>query len=196
MHKSIKLTLNALLLLTLSACASTGHKKQATKNINSPPAIDVPYQEVSNNIKDNVGVNVRWGGEIISAKKAGEATELTVVALPLSKRGRPLPQSGKQNHNERFIVKVTDYEDSILRKYLTVYGQVTGAETLVNDPKTKIIPVVTAINSKQWKSLLSSNRRGYAFYDLGIEALTASEKIFMATDLIKVVGGRRFLLKK
>jgi len=159
MHKYIKVLSSILLALTLSACASTSSKHQQPKlpqlseNLSVAPAIDVPYSEVNKNIKENVGLNIRWGGKIVSAKKVGDVTELTVLANRLAQDSRPIPKADDDFSDQRFIIVVPEYEHSLLRQYITVYGEVSGERSLVNGPKTRVIPVITAIETMEWNSV-------------------------------------------
>jgi hypothetical protein len=50
---------------------------------------------------------------------------------------------------------------------VTVYGQVTGSKQLVNGPKTIVIPVVAAIDTKEWRRDVNDDQRGNAYYSLG-----------------------------
>jgi len=167
MFNSLKLLSSLAMLLSLSACASLGTASNAPAEIRYAPAIDTSYREVSENIKESIGVNVRWGGEIIDSKRVGELTELTVFAHPLSKDGRPAPWSDKEFSNDRFIVAVKEQKETLLRKYVTVYGQVSGEKELVNGPRSITVPIITAIESKEWNPKVSNDRRGVAYYNLG-----------------------------
>lgn len=167
MHKSTKLFSSIALAITLSACGSVAHKRQLSENLIFAPAIDVPYSEVNKNIKDNLGLHVRWGGQVISVENVGDITELTVFGYPLSKDGKPIQSSDKDFNGGRFIVEVKDYNEKSTPRFLTVYGQVTGEKILVNGPKTMTIPILTAIDSKEWNRDPSADRRGIAYYSLG-----------------------------
>ncbi len=153
--------------LSLSACATTTPRSSIANEIRIAPSIDTSYEEVSRNIKENLGLKVRWGGEIVNTKKVGDLTELTVFAHPLSEDGRPLPWSDKNFVNGRFIVQVEDHKQTLIRKYVTVYGEVAGSKTLVNGPKSTLIPVVNAIESKEWKPEASNDKRGIAYHSRG-----------------------------
>lgn len=168
MHKLTKLLTSIALAITLSACASVQQKGQLPQSLSVAPAIDVSYSEVNKNIPENIGLNVRWGGQIIGARKVGDVTELTVFSYPLSKEGRPIPLSDKEFDGGRFIVEVGDYDSNNSAGYLTVYGQISGQKTLVNGPRSLVIPVVTAVDSTAWEKEASRDRRGIAYYSLGL----------------------------
>ena len=167
MHNSFKALFIVVFALSLSACATINPNASTANEIRYAPAIDTTYDEVSNNITDSIGINVRWGGEIIRSKKVGDKTELTVFSHPLSNDGRPVPWSDKEFSNGRFIVEVDDYDHSLIRKYLTIFGTVPGEKTLTNGPKSIVVPVITAIESKEWLPEASNDKRGIAYYSLG-----------------------------
>ena len=167
MHKSTKLISCIALAFTVSACGSVKHKQSITENLRFAPAIDVPYHEVKENIKENLGLHVRWGGQVISANTLNEVTELTVFSYPLSRDGQPIPRSNNDFVNGRFIVKTSNDTQTSVPRFITVYGLVSGEKTLVNGPKAMTIPVVTAINSKEWRHDPTVDKRGNAYYSLG-----------------------------
>lgn len=162
MIKSTKIISSIVLALALSACASTSPKVQLSQNLGTPPAIDVAYSDVVNDIKANIGLNVRWGGEVVGSRKVGEVTELTVLSSKLDRDSRPIPRSIDDFADRRFIITVADYEKTLLRQYVTVFGPVTGERTLVNGPRTKVIPVVAAIETMPWDPKASNSRRNLA----------------------------------
>jgi len=125
----------------------------------------VPYSEVNKNISDNLGLNVRWGGEIIGSKDVEEGVELTVLANKLGDDSRPLPRTAQDNNDDRFIVVVGEYERPLLRRHITVFGQISSERTLVNGPRTRKIPVVTAIETMEWNSVTPQRSGSLARYD-------------------------------
>jgi len=141
-------------VLVLSGCASTGIKSQAPVAISVAPAIDVPYRDVVKNIPDHLGVNIRWGGQILAAEDAGDKTRLTVLAYPLNSTGQPQLQSASSSAGDfvggRFVVETDDFDAETSGRFVTVYGTVADKEILTNGKLTKTIPVVTAVEFKQW----------------------------------------------
>ncbi len=167
MHSYIKLLASIAAAFSLSACTTTGSKVALSENLSIAPAIDVAYSEVIENIPENIGVNVRWGGRILGSKKVGDHTELTVSASPLGDDSRPIQKSSDGFKGGRFIVVVPQQERTLITKYITVYGKVDDQRTLVNGPKTQVIPVVTAIETQDWAPEAREPVRGNAFYSLG-----------------------------
>ena len=141
-------------VLVLSGCASSPIKSHAPIQISVAPAIDVPYGEVVKNVPDHLGVNVRWGGQIVAAEDVGDKTRLTVLAYPLNANGQPQPSSSSNGDfvGGRFIVETTDFDIETGGRFLTVYGTVSSKEVLTNGKLTKTIPVVTAVEFKEWSA--------------------------------------------
>lgn len=162
MIKSTKIISSVVLALALSACASTSPKIQISENLAVAPAIDVPYNEVNKNINGNIGVNVRWGGEIVRSRKVGDMAELTILSTQLDNNSQPIPRSVDDFADRRFIVIVPEHDNTLLRQYFTVFGSVSGERTLVNGPRTKVIPVITAIETMAWDPKASSRKSSLA----------------------------------
>ena len=147
-----KLIALAPLLLVLGACASAGKKNIPSAQIKYAPAIEVPYSEVVEDVAEHIGVNVRWGGQIIAAEDVAEVTRLTVLAMPLAETGRPSRRLQQEFEGGRFIVEMKDFDESSNNQLITVYGPISGEEILRNGKKQKVIPVVTALESRDWNA--------------------------------------------
>lgn len=154
--RSVKAFAIAILLLSLGACTTTGKSSQSGAKppleISYAPAIDVSYEEVVNRLKAHIGVKVRWGGQIIGSEDVDDLTRLTVIAYPLNAQGRPDRNANNDFAAGRFIVETKNFDAGKESRFLTVYGQITGEGVLTNGKLEKVIPVVTAIESKQWNS--------------------------------------------
>ncbi|MFT5611403.1 MAG: starvation-inducible outer membrane lipoprotein [Arenicella sp.] len=148
------------LLLSLGACAATGKSRHGqTKpplEISYAPAIDVSYQEVADRLKQHIGVKVRWGGQVIGSENVDKLTRLTVIAYPLNAQGRPDRKVIDDVKADRFIVETYNIGVSKEGHFVTVYGPITGEEVLTNGTLKKVVPVVSAIESKEWSD---SDRR-------------------------------------
>lgn len=160
MKSLIKASATLVCLLSLAACASTGNNRLLSPQIAHAPAIDVPLSAVVDNVNENLGVNVRWGGQIIHAEdvqkpveegqQPKEITRVTVVAHPLLGSGKPDWRSRPDFDGGRFIVEISDFHEQIHRRFITVYGPISGAQTLSNGKRQTTIPVVTALESADW----------------------------------------------
>lgn len=144
-------------VLSLSACASTGGKSTISKKIQHAPAIDVAYRQAAENLQDHIGVNVRWGGQIVAAEDVGNKTRLTVIAYPLSNEGKPIAKSSNKFQGGHFIVELENFDIDESGDLMTVYGKISSEEVLTNGKLKKSIPVVTAFETESWD--LDSRRR-------------------------------------
>lgn len=151
---SVKAFAIATLLLSLGACASSGKGSQGAATppleISYAPAIDVSYEEVVNRLKAHIGVKVRWGGQIVGSQDIDGLTRLTVIAYPLNAQGRPDRKVSNDFAAGRFIVESKNFNPSKEGRFMTVYGPVSGEQLLTNGKLERLIPVITAIESKEW----------------------------------------------
>lgn len=169
--------------VVLSGCATTAQKvsdnnqgAQLSSKIIYAPAIDVPYAEVTADIEQNIGTDVRWGGQVIESEVVDESTvRLTVFAYPLSEEGRPVKSVNVKNTGGRFIVELTDgfaQEVDFNGHFVTFYGGVASSLTVSNGNRKKDIPIITAEELVDWNMVDESrnyadDRRGNAYYSLG-----------------------------
>jgi len=75
-----------------------------------------------------MGVEVRWGGEIVAVDNREEATLVEVVSRELSDRGRPRAQDRSQG---RFRARISGFLDPAVYdtgRQITVVGPVSGLE--------------------------------------------------------------------
>lgn len=147
-----KALLFVIAALTLTGCASTGIQNNTPVQITLAPAIDVPYAEVIKDVPNHIGVTVRWGGQIIAVEDDQSVTRLTVLAYPLNSKGQPRVEPDKGFVGGRFIVETSTFDAESSSRFLTVYGPISSEEVLTNGKLTKTIPVVTALEAKEWTS--------------------------------------------
>ena len=181
MNNYIKLISIIAIALVVTGCASSGKQakssdqKSVSPLINFEPAIDISYSEVTKNVQENIGVDVRWGGQIISTEIVDDTTtRLTVFAHPLTSNGRPLNLGQSNQDGGRFVVELKDglAQDVVFDgHFVTFYGTVTDKVVLANGNKQKTIPVVSVVELVDWdivdREYYANNRRGNAFYSLG-----------------------------
>jgi len=183
MHISIKTLTLMISLLLLAGCASVTKQASQTDQIISPritfaPLIELNYQEVANNIDQNIGAEVRWGGQVVLAEQSETTVRLTIFAYPLSPNGQPEYPLGEVK-NQRFVVDVDkslladkDPDDQLLANdFVTFYGKVAQNLVVKNGSKQITIPLINAIEFVNWDSpeqqQYAADRRGNAFYSLG-----------------------------
>jgi len=79
--------------------------------------------------QDYPAQQVRWGGRILSTQNKQDATWITIVAMPLSKRGEPLKSDQSPG---RFIAIVKQFVEPLVyrkNRLITVTGRYLRAET-------------------------------------------------------------------
>ena len=152
MNKLIKFAalLTAALLVLNPAMAKT---KAISPNISHAPAIEASYDQVRSDLNKHLGVNVRWGGQIIESQKLDKLTRVTLFAYPLDAQGKPSAQQAVSGN-----VFVVDFDKSTSRKnlsvgsFITVYGTVDGGLKITNGPLETLVPVLVSQEVKKWKS--------------------------------------------
>ncbi len=166
------------LALVLTGCVISSDYNYAYEVANVPsqikyaPIINVTYAQVTENIEDNIGVKVRWGGQIISTEKINEnTTRLTVFSAPLTSEGRPSHLEQPENEGGHFIVDLIN--DSAMEHQfdghsLTVFGDIVDQLVVTNGNIQKVIPVVYADELIDWEMVdhervSFDDRRGNAF---------------------------------
>lgn len=168
--------------IVLTGCASTQNKpvvQEVPSKISFAPAIDVTYAEVTANIEQNIGTDVRWGGQVIESEALDESTvRLTVFAYPLSNHGRPIKTGQVDADGGRFIVDLTDgfaQEANFDGHFVTFYGGVTSLVMLTNGNRQKSFPVINAQELVDWNMVdessrqYANDRRGNSYYSLGLK---------------------------
>jgi len=181
-----KVTLESLLEKTLQATQETqaifdqqvAEGKQThtafAPNIAFAPSIDISYNDVIQNIAQNIGSSVRWGGRVInSAVVNAKTTRLTVLASTLSDEGRPIDSNSREG---RFFVDLIDeFAQGINFKghYLTFYGDVSAQLLVKNGNRQKAIPVITAQEFVDWDQVdqndaIANSTPINSYYFLGV----------------------------
>ena len=109
-----------LACLLLSACTGL------PSAVENAPAMQLSYQQVSQDINNHKDTPVRWGGVIISVENQEQASLMQVVFHSLDYSGRP--QLHKPGEG-RFVVKSAEFLDPAIYakdKEITVAGVITG----------------------------------------------------------------------
>ena len=111
-------------VLWLGACSS--HLPDTIKN---PPLDNPDFRQVQTNTEKHLSQKVRWGGSIFDIKNQKNGSQLSIVAFPLSKQGKP---NINTNSSGRFIAISEEFiEPTVYSKdrIITVVGSVLGTET-------------------------------------------------------------------
>lgn len=134
-----------LVSLLLGACASN-----IPLEIKQAPADNPAPEQVRNAPKEFQNRQVRWGGIILETDNRQDSSRVTVLALPLSKDGRP---EDTDNSLGRFIAIVPEFLDPMVYsedRRLTVAGRLRGTETDKVGEFRYTYPVVQAEHHYLW----------------------------------------------
>jgi len=191
MKNLIKLTvlLAATFLVTNQAVA-----KSVSKNISQAPEIAASYSQVQSDLAKHIGVNVRWGGQVIGTNKLDKVTRVTLLSYPLDAKGKPSVNQAVTG--EVFAVnfnKETLPKRLAVGNFVTVYGTVNGGVKLVNGPLETIVPVIASQEAKKWKarSIAGLNRNRLIDLDLPVVDLDSAvaDLGLAAVNSVSVVAG-------
>lgn len=142
-------------ILFLSACATQ------TSSIHQAPANDTDLQTVLNDPQAHLQTPVRWGGAVASLRNHADHAEVTIVAFPLTSRGKPITT---ENSAGRFVVTTDRFLDPLIYKtgaLVTVLGTLSEVKTLTVDEKTLTAPVLTLTDARVWPDNYADRQRPY-----------------------------------
>jgi len=131
--------------LLISACASS-----VPQEIRQAPPDSPALDEVRADIAGYVSRQVRWGGVILETENRENTTWVTLLALPLSKGGKP---DVSDDSAGRFIAIVPSFLDPTVYskdRRLTVTGTLKGSETRKVGEFPYPYPVVEAQHHYLW----------------------------------------------
>ena len=131
--------------------------------IKEPPARNLKYNEVIENISKYQGMPLRWGGSIIEVENEEKLTRIQVLYHPLDSDGRPeLSQSAEG----RFMLESTKFLDPAIYRRdaeITVAGTLIG-ETIQKVGKKELkIPVISAEVLHLWPDRYNRAYRDYGY---------------------------------
>ncbi len=158
----MKKLIKATILLVVSLVITTQTNSQPIPaRITNTPAIDVSYKQVQSDLTKHLGVNVRWGGQIIDSQQTDTSTLVILQAFPLDTEGKP--SVGGDIESSIFVVdydKNSSPKNLAVGNYITVYGSVEGDLELINGPLQMLVPVVTSQEIQRWaeRYVLSSSQ--------------------------------------
>ena len=144
MTRTVRLSVMYLALLLLG-CAS-GISQQARSRVTYHSS----FFELQGNIDQHNGKVVMLGGKVIETKASQTASKITVLQLPLNRRGRPEDADRSEG---RYLVQSEQFFDpAIYAKgtLLTVVGRLNGSEVRSIGGFEYIYPLVEAIEVKPW----------------------------------------------
>lgn len=131
-------------LLWLAACTSM---PPAIKDF---PAIDIPYQLVSQDIDAYKDTPLRWGGTVIDVENETDSSLVQVLFYPLDRNGYP---QISQTSDGRFAVETSEFVDPAIfteDAEITVTGTLKGEIERMVGNKIIRIPLVSAATIYLW----------------------------------------------
>lgn len=146
------LTLLFLLALTLGCAQNRSSPFGETLDAQVTPQI--LFSHVSQDPSGHMGHTLLIGGEVLSAKRLVDRTEVMVLQIPLD--GDSVPKWDRTQSNGRFIATQETFLDpATLPKgtRLTIMGEVTGQAPLQVDEEEKIYPVLAIKALKVWPEI-------------------------------------------
>ncbi len=135
-----------------------------------PPEIKQPLEDspgvaqVHHQIDAYLSQKVRWGGIILQTENKQNVTELTIVALPLSKNGETLKSDQSPG---RFIAIIDEFLEPQVyspERKITITGQVLRAETLKVGEFVYEYPVIQVDHYYLWPPEPEPSYLGYPPY--------------------------------
>jgi outer membrane lipoprotein len=156
MKKTIK-TILYLLLLLLAGCVS--------RPVIAPPAAIsavLPF-EAAMEPERHTGAEVIWGGMILAVDNREAQTEVTILAYPLDRAQRPVPQARAVG---RFIIVLPgyverhDYPDGL---FVTLSGRLAGSRAGQVGEHPYVFPLVEAQHVHRWPSGFQFDRPQWQF---------------------------------
>ncbi|MEJ2724018.1 MAG: Slp family lipoprotein [Deltaproteobacteria bacterium] len=134
------------ILLCLSACAHPVSKEMGTKAEED----DSAFTRVLKDPTSYVGSIILWGGKIIETLNYPTGTEILVLETPVDDRGLP----GSEDHSHgRFIARTAKFLDPgtyAKGKWITVRGEIAGAEIMPLGKRSYTCPVVEIRKMRLW----------------------------------------------
>ena len=105
---------------------------------------------VSTSPKQAIGQRVIWGGLILSVKNLADATQLEILAYPLSSRYRPDPSAepiGRFLLKKQGYLETAEYSEG---RYISVQGRISGTKRGQVGESEYLYPVVEAEKLFLW----------------------------------------------
>ncbi len=146
-------------IVLLSACSS-----------HIPPAIKQPLDgspgiaQVRHQIDAYLSQKVRWGGVILRTENKQNVSELTIIALPLSKNGKP--QSNDKSPG-RFIAIINEFIEPLVyssERKITITGHILRAETFKVGEFPYEYPIIQVEHYYLWPAEIERSYYDYPSY--------------------------------
>ncbi|NOQ70136.1 MAG: Slp/YeaY family lipoprotein [Gammaproteobacteria bacterium] len=132
-------------IVLVSACSSHIPREIKQPLDSSPGVAQVRHQTDA-----YLSQKVRWGGVILNTENKQNASELMILAMPLSENGKP--QNSDQSPG-RFIAIIDEFVEPQVyspKREITVTGQILRAETLKVGEFSYEYPVIQVEHHYLW----------------------------------------------
>lgn len=152
-------------LVVLLAALATGCASTIPEHIRKAPPNEPSIAAVRSNLEANLGLPVRWGGEVETIDNQQEETWLEIVSRTLNRQGKPL--DGNQTHG-RFLAKIPGFLDPAVYspgRLITVVGLVDGETSRTIGNFQYHYPVILVEHHYLWREEESVVYVHDPFYD-------------------------------
>jgi outer membrane lipoprotein len=115
------------------------------------------FSEVSQDPSGHIGHILQVGGEVLSAKRLVDRTEVMVLQIPLD--GDSVPKWNRTKSQGRFIATQETFLDPATLPHgtrLTIIGEVTGQTSVQVDEEEKVYPILAIKALKVWPEIPQS----------------------------------------
>lgn len=140
-----------MLGIVLAVMVGCARVQVVPKDMQGPVNRDITFSQLLDNPVQYQGQLLVLGGQVLSAKRLKEATQIEVLHLPLSRDLKPV--ESLQESKGRFLVFQKDFLDPATLPpgtRVTVVGEVSGRETLPLDETTYDFPSLELKHLKVW----------------------------------------------
>ena len=152
-----------LLLMGLTiGCAYRSSPFEDTLEAQVTP--DILFSHVSQDPSGHIGQIIKAGGEVLSAKRLVDRTEVMVLQVPLDSDS--VPKWNRTKSKGRFIATQQAFLDPATLPHgtrLTIIGEVTGQASVQVDEEEKVYPVLSIKALKVWP-MIPPSMYGYRPY--------------------------------
>jgi outer membrane lipoprotein len=145
----------------LAACATSALDTSGVNNQHTP-------EQVIENLPENLGTRVRWGGTIVAVTNEEDSTLIEVLSYPLARDGLP---NTYRNPTGRFILRRDGFlepQDYAPGRLLTVIGTVRSRFLITVGQTQIVVPLVRAEQMRLWADRYQGRDRPRFGFGVGI----------------------------
>ena len=141
---TVRLIVMCLVLLTMSCAPGI------SREVRSQVTYHGSFSELRGNVDPHSGEVVMLGGKVIETQGSQTGSEISVLQLPLDRRGRPRDANQSEG---RYLIRSGQFLDPAIYEkgtLLTVVGKLRGSEVRSIGGFQYDYPIVEAIEVKPW----------------------------------------------